>query len=93
MRKIKSYFLSYTHNILNKSITDKKLHFLKLNSEINENLKRDYNLNLLNTTFKEIYEKSSISTKYRKQIKDGFDKNKQIIKKIYSYSNNDAIST
>ena len=83
MRKIKSYFLSYTHNILNKSIKEKKLHFLKLNSEINENLKRDYNLNLLNTTFKEIYEKSSISTKYRKQIKDGFDKNKQIIKKIY----------
>ena len=83
MRKIKSYFLNYCHNLLNKSIMYKDLQFLKLNSEINENLKRDYNLNLLNITLKELYEKSSISTKYKKQIKNCFDKNKQIIKKIY----------
>ena len=83
MRKIKSYFLNYCHNLLNESLKDKDLQFLKLSCNINENLKRDYNINLLNTLIKELYENSSISKKYKRQIKDGFDKNKLIIKKIY----------
>ena len=43
MRKIKSNLLNYGHQKLNDSFENKKLYFLKLSSEINENLKKDYN--------------------------------------------------
>ena len=82
MRKIKSYFLNFCHNLLNESISDKNLQFLKLNSLINENLKKEFNLNLLNTKIKDLYQFSKISSKYRKQAKEFADKNKYIIEKI-----------
>ena len=82
MRKIKSYFLNFCHNLLNESISDKNLQFLKLNSLINENLKKEFNLNLLNTKIKDLYQFSKISSKYRKQAKEFSDKNKYIIEKI-----------
>ena len=75
--------MHFIHELLNKSIKDKNYQFLKLDSKISENLKRDYNLMLLNITIKDLYEHSNISTKYRRQIKDFSDKNKFIIKKIY----------
>ena len=84
MRKIKSYFLTFCHNIINKSLKNKNLQFLKLNSLINENLKKDYNLKLLDTTFKELYAESEISSKYKKQYKESFYNNKYTIEKIYS---------
>ncbi len=37
----------------------------------------------MNTTFRHLYENSQISTKYKKQIIENNDKNKNIIKKIY----------
>ena len=83
MRKIKSNLLNYGHKRLNDSFENKKLYFLKLSSEINENLKKDYNEKLMKTILKELYETSPISTKYRKQKKDNFDHNKQLIEKIY----------
>ena len=82
MRKIKSYFLNFCHNLLNESISDKNMQFLKLNSLINENLKKEFNLNLLNTKIKDLYQFSKISSKYRKQAKEFSDKNKYIIEKI-----------
>jgi hypothetical protein len=83
MRKIKSNLLNYGHKRLNNSFENKKLYFLKLSSEINENLKKDYNEKLMKTILKELYETSPISTKYRKQKIDNFDHNKQLIEKIY----------
>ena len=83
MRKIKTSFINFFHNLLNKSLKDKNLQFLKLDSKISENLKKDFNIELLNTKLKYLYYKTSISTKYRKQIKNSFNKNKLIIKKIY----------
>jgi hypothetical protein len=82
MRKIKSYFLNFCHNLLNESISDKNMQFLKLNSLINKNLKKEFNLNLLNTKIKDLYQFSKISSKYRKQAKEFSDKNKYIIEKI-----------
>ena len=52
IRKIKSNFFLFIHNLLNKSLKDKGMKFLKLNSKLNEVLKRDYNLELLNRTNK-----------------------------------------
>ena len=49
MRKIKSNFLKYSHNRINDSFIDKNLQFLKLDSEINESLKKDYNEKLMAT--------------------------------------------
>ena len=83
MRKIKAYFFTYCHNFINKSIKDKKLQFLKIYSSISENLKKDFNLDLLNRTFKDIYQNSSISKKYKKERENYISKNKEIIQKIY----------
>lgn len=83
IRKIKSYFINYAHNLINKNIKNKELQLLKFDYHINEKLKKDYNLKLLNTTFRDLYEKSRISIKYKKQIIENNDKNKNIIKRIY----------
>ena len=83
MRKIKSNFFKFCHNLLNKSLKDKSWPFLRMKSTLNENLKRDYNVNLLNKTFKELYQETPISRKYRSQKKDRHDKNQKLIEKIY----------
>ena len=82
MRKIKSYFLTLSHNLLNESLNDKDMVFLKLDSFVNENLKKQYNIDLLNTKMKDLYYESKISSKYRKQAKVFADKNKKLINKI-----------
>ena len=87
MRKIKSNFMDFCHKLLNRSIKDKNLQFLKLNSKINENLKRDYNIELFKKTIQDLYENSPISSKYRKQIKECSNKNKMIIQEIYKKEN------
>ena len=84
MRKIKTYFIKYIHNLINKSINDKNLQLLKLDSEINEKLKRDYNIKLMATTFRDLYENRPLSSKYKKKTIDNNDINKDIIQKIYS---------
>ena len=66
MRKIKSNFIDYSHNLINNSFKNKELKFLRFNSEINENLKKDYNLKLMDRTFKDLYENTPISIKYKK---------------------------
>ena len=83
MRKIKSFFLNSCFELINKSIKNKQIQLLKLNSEIGENLKRDYNLKLLDTTLKNLFFDSKISLKYRKKIKTYYNLNKKIIIKIF----------
>jgi hypothetical protein len=80
MRKIKCHFLNSINNKLNNSLKDKKQPFLKLDNMVNENLKRDYNMVLMNKTIKDIYLSSKISNKYKKQNNDY---NKQLVEKIY----------
>ena len=83
MRKIKSNFIDYSHNLINNSFKNKELKFLRFNSEINENLKKDYNLKLMDRTFKDLYENTPISRKYKKLAIENGDLNKNIINKIY----------
>ena len=87
MRKIKSHFLEYIHNLLNNSFKNKNMQFLRLFSKINENLKKDYNMELMIKTIKELYENSPISKKYRRQQVENSDINKKIIQQIYAERN------
>ena len=80
MRKIKCHFLNDVNNKLNASLKESKNSFLKLDNLVNENLKRDYNIALMNRTFKEIYLNSKISNKYKRR---NSDINKQLVEKIY----------
>ena len=82
IRKIKTKFAFFICNLLNECLLDKNYKFLRLDSNINECLKKDYNLLLFNTKIKDLFLNSKISRKYRRQI---FDKNKNIflINKIF----------
>ena len=91
MRKIKSHFLEYIHNLLNSNFKNKERKFLRLFSTINENLKKDYNIELMKKTIKELYEDSPISSKYRRQRIQNSDYNKKIIQQIYDETNIDDI--
>ena len=81
IRKIKSNFIKHAHERINSNITDKDLQLLRLDSEINEILKKDYNLELMDKTFKNLYENTPISSKYKK--KDSYS-NKYLIDKLYN---------
>ena len=83
MRKIKSNFFCFIHNLLNKSLRNKDIQFLSLSSKINKELKRDFNLKLLNRTIRDIYETTEISKKLRKLSKVNSNINREIISKIY----------
>ena len=91
MRKIKSNFSIYSHNLINKSLKNKNIKFFKLDSEINKNLKKDYNISLMNTQFKDLYKNSSLSGKYRKQKIHNFEINKKLIIKLYNDETNKEI--
>ena len=91
MRKIKSNFSIYSHNLINQSLKNKNIKFFKLDSEINKNLKKDYNINLMNTQFKDLYKNSSLSRKYRKQKIHNFEINKKLIIKLYNDETNKEI--
>ena len=87
IRKIKSNYLKYNHSQINLSFKDKNIQFLKLDSDINENLKKDYNEQLMRKTFKELYETYPVSSKYRKKKVDCSNLNREIINKLYSEEN------
>ncbi len=85
MRKIKSHFFNKFNILLNKSIIEKNLKFKRMNSDLNEILKKDYNIALLNKTLKDLYENESISGKFKSE-KDPYQQinNKYLIHKIYN---------
>ena len=91
MRKIKSNFSFYSHNLINQSLKNTNIKFVKFDSEINKNLKKDYNISLMNTQFKDLYKNCSISRKYRKQKTNNFDINKKLIIKLYNDETNKEI--
>ena len=84
MRKIKSNFLDYIHKRINDSFKNKKYNFIKLFPQLNELLKKDYNLDLMKRTFKDLYENSPVSSKFRQKKLENHDLNKRIISEIYS---------
>ena len=84
MRKIKSKFLDYAHLRINDAFKNKNYQFIKLFPDLNENLKKEYNVELMNRTFKDLYENSPLSSRFRKQKKENSDLNKKIIEEIYN---------
>ena len=84
MRKIKSNYKTYFHDLINDKIHNKDNQFLKLDSEINEKLTKKYNVDLMNIKFKDLYENSKIMSKYKHKNENH---NKEIIQKIYNDEN------
>ena len=81
MRKIKTNLLDYIINDLNESLEDKTLKFYKISSDISENLKKDFNVALMERTLCDIFKKTKLSNKYRKKKHNTF--NSSLIDKIY----------
>ena len=81
MRKIKTNLMDYIVNELNESLEDKTHKFYKVSSSISENLKKDFNLELMERTISDIFIKTKLSNKYRKNKNNSF--NKDLIDKIY----------
>ena len=77
IKRIKTYFLDYIHDKLEKN-TDEILY--KPTSNINENLGRNYNIKLMNQTIREMYEQNPASKKYNSSVND---KKNIYIKKIF----------
>ena len=69
MNKIKTFLSKYNLNLLNYNLINKNYKFNPLNSKINTNLKKDFNIKLLNTT--------------NKKDKKGENPNEKLITKIY----------
>ena len=82
MRKIKSYFIKYTTDNINSSLSSEHKKVLRINPKVNENLNTKYNLGLNKKRVKDIIEENPINGRYSKE---GIDKNynKVIVKEIY----------
>ena len=76
MRKIKTFLFIYISKSLNKSLKDKSCKFYRLNKHLNEDIKKDFNENLLNRTIYDIYKNPDKSRKTDIL-------NKKLIDKIY----------
>ena len=81
MRKIKTYIMGEILFRLNESLIDKINRFYKISSEINENLKKNFNIELMQRTICDIFLKTKLSDKYRKNKINYF--NNILIEKIY----------
>ena len=88
IKKIKTYFMKYLDKILNDSVRFAYKKFYKLNPKISGNLKRDYNIRLMNTTIRKIYEEN---LPWRKNDPSVKDKNYNLIQEIFY--NNDYTKT
>ena len=78
--KIKTYFMDYINKKLNDSVHFAYKKFYKLNSTINENLKRDYNIKLMNMTIRKIYEETPPCEAYDPSVRN---KNYDLIQEIF----------
>lgn len=80
-RKIKTYIINYTLNLINSNIHHSNKKFLKIDKVINENINKDFNMKLMNTDFYHILSKYEINGRYR-SIKDKMI-NVSLLKEIY----------
>lgn len=78
MRKIKSNIMDYILNKLNCSLYNKSYKFIRIDKHINENLKKDFNIKLMNQTILNIIYNSEISSIYKKFNHD----NRTLLNKI-----------
>ena len=79
IRKIKTYTFKYILNALNNSLEKTRNRFYPLDKDLNENIKKDFNMELLDRTIKDIYDNSELN----KRFKNPKFSNKFFIKKIF----------
>jgi hypothetical protein len=79
IRKIKTYTFKYILNALNNSLEKTMNRFYPLDKDLNENIKKDFNMELLDRTIKDIYDNSGLN----KRFKNPKFSNKFLIKKIF----------
>ena len=80
MNKIKTHFFHYIRDIIKKNSNHKDINFIKFRTEFVADLKKDKNVDLLETKIKDILKNQPISTKNKKS--DEYE-NSLIIDKIY----------
>ena len=80
MRKIKTHLMDIIVNIINDSLKDKTYPIYKIDKEINECLKREYNMELMERTISDIFSNTPVSSKYKKNNDKFYNYN--IIQKI-----------
>ena len=78
MRKIKTNIMDYSLNKLNNSLKNKAMTFLKIDKKLSENLKKDFNMDLMNRTLQNILYNESMRKKYKRKNYD----NKKLIDEI-----------
>ena len=76
MRKIKTHLIEFIVKLLNDSLKNKTQKFYKIAKSISENLKRDFNLALLQRTLEDIFLNTDINGRYKNYS------NEALIKKI-----------
>ena len=81
MRKIKTFIFFNILSSLNRSLKDKSNFFIKLEKKLNENLKKNFNEDLMQKTIKEIFLNFDISKRFKKEGQNHHNKN--LVKKIY----------
>ena len=79
IRKIKTSIFKYILEHLNNSLENTKYRFYPLDKELNENLKKDFNVELLERTIYDIFDNSEIN----KRFKNPENTNKDLLKKIF----------
>ena len=79
MRKIKTHFLLFIVKLLNRSLKDKTNRFYKIDKEISEKLKRDFNIQLMKKTLRELFLTTKVNDRYKKNCDD----NRLLVEKIF----------
>ena len=82
MRKIKSYFLKYIPDYVNSSLSFVHKRFLKIDKKVNQELKKDFNVELMDKKLKDIFIEFPICGRYS-EAKNGENHNAELIKEIY----------
>ena len=83
LKKIKTSYTNYITKKLNDSLRFTYKRFLNLNKKVSEDLKKDYNIELMGKTIKQIYEENTPSNRYDILNEEVNNKNKLIIKEIF----------
>jgi len=82
MRKVKTYIMNFILDYLNKSIVYNRKKFLKINKNVNQCLRKDFNMSLMQMTIKDIFVQNKINETYNDFNKER-NLNQDLIKEIF----------
>ena len=82
MRKVKTYIMNFILDYLNKSIVYNRKQFLKINKNVNQCLRKDFNMSLMQMTIKDIFVQNKINETYN-DFKKERNLNQDLIKEIF----------